>query len=187
MGVGAWQRLCRVAVDSDGDALRFTVRQYGSPPSFCHRGTLTCWGFPSGLRALQETLQSRRGSAPAGSYTKRLFDDSTLLRSKLVEEAQELAEAEEPDDIASEAADLLFFALVRCVAAGVTLADVEAHLDARALKLARRPGNAKASRDSAAATILSDKAKRAADKGPVAAWSQAPSAGALALAAAAAA
>jgi len=96
-----------VAVDSDGDALRFTVRQYGSPPSFCHRGTLTCWGFPSGLRALQETLQSRRGSAPAGSYTKRLFDDSTLLRSKLVEEAQELAEAEEPDDIASEAADLL--------------------------------------------------------------------------------
>lgn len=128
--------------------------QHGQPPSFCHRGTLTCWGFPRGLRALQETLEARKASAPPGSYTKRLFDDSTLLRNKLVEEAQELAEAEVAEDVAAEAADLLYFALVRCVAAGVTLAQVEEQLDRRALKISRRPGNAKESRNAAAAEIL---------------------------------
>jgi len=39
-------------------------------------------------------LAGRRAAAPEGSYTKRLFEDSGLLRNKLVEEAQELAEAE---------------------------------------------------------------------------------------------
>ncbi len=114
----------RISSDCDSDALRFTVVQHGAPPSFCHRGTLNCWGFPRGLRALQETLEARKASAPAGSYTKRLFDDSALLRDKLVEEAQELAEAETPEHVAAEAADLLYFALVRCIAAGVTLAQV---------------------------------------------------------------
>ena len=48
---------------------------------------------------------------------------------------QELAEAEVAEDVAAEAADLLSFALVRCVAAGVTLAQVEEQLDRRALKV----------------------------------------------------
>lgn len=71
-----------------------------------------------------------------------------------MEEAQELSEAQEPDHVAAEAADVLYFAMVRCVAAGVTLEDVERHLDARALKLARRPGNAKQHRIEAAQAIL---------------------------------
>ena len=88
--------------------------------------------------------------APKGSYTKRLFDDPALLRNKLLEEAQELAEAEEPDHVAAEAADLLYFALVRCAKAGVSIADVEAHLDRRALKVRRRAGDSKPYRVEAA-------------------------------------
>ena len=99
-------------------------------------------------------MQARLKEAPEGSYTRRLFQDPELLRHKLVEEAQELSEAQAPDDVAGEAADVLYFALVRCVAAGVTLEDVERHLDVRALKLARRPGNAKAHRIEAAHAIL---------------------------------
>lgn len=53
---------------------------------------------------------------------------------------QELAEAEDPEDVASEAADLLYFALVRCVAAGVSLAQVEEQLDRRALKVSEDEG-----------------------------------------------
>jgi phosphoribosyl-ATP pyrophosphohydrolase / phosphoribosyl-AMP cyclohydrolase / histidinol dehydrogenase len=89
-----------------------------------------------------------------GSYTKRLFDDPTLLRNKLLEEAQELAEAEEPDHVAAEAADLLYFALVRCAKAGVSIADVEAHLDRRTLKVRRRAGDSKPYRIAAAAAYL---------------------------------
>lgn len=39
------------------------------------------------------------------------------------------------DHIAAEAADVTYFMMVRCVAAGVTLHDIERHLDSRALKV----------------------------------------------------
>ena len=93
---GAWQTLRRIRLDSDADTLCFIVTQHGEPPAFCHKGTLSCWGPPSGLQALQLTLRQRKANAPPGSYTKRLFDDPGLLRNKLVEEAQELAECANP-------------------------------------------------------------------------------------------
>ena len=116
-----------------------------------------CWQPDRGLGALQRTLEGRLREATEGSYTRRLFQDPELLRHKLVEEAQELSEAQEPDDVAAEAADVFYFALVRCVAAGVSLEDVERHLDARTLKLERRPGDAKAHRIEAALAILANK------------------------------
>lgn len=66
-----------------------------------------------------------------------------MVNAKIREEADELCRAETKADIASEAADLLYFALVRCLAAGVELADVSAVLDKRAGKVTRRPGNTK--------------------------------------------
>ena len=59
--------------------------------------------------------------------------------------------------MAAEAADLFYFAMTRCVAAGVSLDMVESHLDRRALKLNRRPGNDKKERIEAAAAILAKK------------------------------
>jgi phosphoribosyl-ATP pyrophosphohydrolase/phosphoribosyl-AMP cyclohydrolase/histidinol dehydrogenase len=56
--------------------------------------------------------------------------------------------------VAGEAADVAYFALVRCVAAGVGVSDLEAVLDARAMHLKRRPGNAKAYRIKAGDEIL---------------------------------
>ncbi|KAK5004275.1 trifunctional histidinol dehydrogenase, partial [Cryomyces antarcticus] len=78
-----------------------------------------------------------------GSYTARLFNDSKLLQAKIMEEANELCEAKSKDDVAFEAADLLYFALTKCVAAGVTLEDVEQNLDAKSVKVKRRQGDAK--------------------------------------------
>ena len=151
---GAVQELVSVCFDCDTDALRFCVRQKGSPPSFCHTGNRTCWGPAKGLRHLQETLQSRLVSAPAGSYTKRLFDDAGLLRNKLLEEAQELSEAEDPDHVAAEAADVMYFAMVAAVKGGADLEAIERHLNLRTLKVKRRPGNAKPERIAAAAAEL---------------------------------
>ena len=151
---GMHQELLSIDLDCDGDALRFTVIQHGSPPAFCHLLTRTCWGDVHGLQHLQAILQARLVSAPEGSYTKRLFTDKDLLQKKLVEEALELAEAEDHDDVAGEAADLMYFLMVRCVAAGVSLKDVEKKLDYRSLKVTRRPGNAKEWRTQAAAALL---------------------------------
>ncbi|MHC4894685.1 MAG: phosphoribosyl-ATP diphosphatase, partial [Planctomycetota bacterium] len=144
-------------LDCDRDALRFVVRQAGG--GFCHRETHDCFGdgAASGLGALERTLLERRDSAPAGSYTARLFDDPALLAAKLREEASELAEAESSEEIVHEAADVLFFTLTKLHeaadvlfftltklrAAGIDLADVERALDARALRVSRRAGDAK--------------------------------------------
>lgn len=138
---GATQRLVRISADCDRDALQFVVEQ--ASPGFCHENTWTCWGSQNGLGALQETTWQRKENAPSGSYTRRLFEESGLLGAKLVEEAGELAAASTVEEVAHEAADVMYFTLVKMAQAGVTLADVEAVLDARSLKVKRRKGDAK--------------------------------------------
>ncbi len=138
---GNVQELLRLDVDCDRDALRFTVRQSGE--GFCHLSTRTCWGEEHALGALDRLVHERKASAPAGSYTKRLFEDPELLGKKIREESQELCDAHSPDDVAWEAADLIYFTLVRMAAAGVKLEDVERELARRSLKVTRRKGDAK--------------------------------------------
>ena len=135
--------------------MRFTVTQKGDIPAFCHLNTFTCWGKPRGLRHLEETLVDRMKSAPEGSYTKRLFQDSELLRNKLVEEAQELSEADNHKHAAEELADVLYFAMVKAATMGVSIDDAAAELDRRARKVTRRQGDSKAFRIAAGNAILS--------------------------------
>jgi len=151
---GHYQTLHRMDVDCDGDALRVMVTQRGNPPCFCHLFTYTCWGHANGLRHLEKTMNERLESAPEGSYTKRLFDDPQLLRDKLVEEAQELSEAETKEEVAGELADVLYFAMARAAKAGVSMDDAIAVLDARTRKVTRRKGNSKAFRIEAGDKIL---------------------------------
>ncbi|KAG8934334.1 trifunctional histidinol dehydrogenase [Tulasnella sp. 417] len=138
---GAVQEVVSIRVDCDWDTLEFQVVQHGT--GFCHLGSTSCFGGVEGLAKLEDTLRSRLQTAPEGSYTKRLFNDPGLLRSKLKEEADELASAQTKEEVAFEAADLLYFALTRCVAAGVSLSDVGASLDKKAKKISRRKGDAK--------------------------------------------
>jgi histidinol dehydrogenase/phosphoribosyl-ATP pyrophosphohydrolase len=141
---GNTQELLRVDLDCDRDALRFTVRQRGE--GFCHNNTTTCWGPARGLAALEERIAAQAAAPSAGSYSARLLADPALLRAKLVEEAGELGEAAAngtSDAAANEAADVLYFAMVAARRAGVPLANVADILDKRALKVTRRPGNAK--------------------------------------------
>lgn len=138
---GATQDVVRISLDCDSDSLEFRVVQNGA--GFCHLERESCFGETSGLPALEKTLQSRFESAPEESYTKRLFQDPDLLRSKIMEEADELCRAESAENVAFEAADLIYFALAKCVSAGVSISDVEQSLDRKAKKVSRRPGNAK--------------------------------------------
>jgi phosphoribosyl-ATP pyrophosphohydrolase len=134
---GATQSLVRVDVDCDRDALRFTVDQ--APPGFCHTASPSCWGDTKGLDSLQRSLEMIAQQRPNGSNTVRLLDDPDLLRSKLVEEAEELARARPMAKVAEELADVLYFAMVKATAAGVRLADAEAILDRRSQRVRRRP------------------------------------------------
>jgi phosphoribosyl-ATP pyrophosphohydrolase/phosphoribosyl-AMP cyclohydrolase/histidinol dehydrogenase len=66
-----------------------------------------------------------------------------LLRAKILEEATELCDAQTKEEVAFEAADVLYFALTKCISAGVSLEDVERNLDRKSIKVKRRRGDAK--------------------------------------------
>jgi phosphoribosyl-ATP pyrophosphohydrolase len=140
---GATQELLAVDVDCDRDALRFTVRQQG--PGFCHTGSRTCWGEDRGLGRLDRRLGDIARASDPGSNTRKLLDDPSLLAAKLTEEAAELGVAQDRDEVAHEAADLLYFLLVKARAAGVDLDDVASELDRRERRVTRRPMTAKES------------------------------------------
>ena len=127
-----------LAADCDSDAVLARVKADGPA---CHTGARACFHSPPTLRALDDVLAERAACAAepgdaGGSYTVRLLRDRNLRLKKLGEEAVELAlacAAEEPDRsrVASEAADLVYHALVACAAAGITAEDVLSALEAR--------------------------------------------------------
>ena len=138
---GNTQALLRVDMDCDRDALRFVVEQAGE--GFCHLGTESCFGRFEGLGTLSRRLSDPETRAAPGSYTARLFGDAELLAAKIREEAGELAVAKDPAEVRHEAADVIYFALVRAAVEGVSLADIEHELHRRSLKVRRRKGDAK--------------------------------------------
>lgn len=153
---GATQKLVKLERDCDSDLIKFVVEPR-TGFGFCHLSNhFTCFqdgdlleskdSFGSGLSKLDTTLADRKLNAPAGLYTKRLFDDDKLLVAKMKEELDELIEAGESKDtneVAWEAADLMYFVMAYCVKNGVRLADVERNLDIKSLKVTRRKGDAK--------------------------------------------
>lgn len=137
---GNTQELLRAELDCDRDALRFTVRQKNG---FCHTSRRECWPDAFSLGHLERTLRSRRNGGAGESGTAKLLADPELLAAKLREEADELAAARGDEDVTSELADLVYFALVAATRSGVSLAAVERELALRARRVSRRPMRAK--------------------------------------------
>ncbi|KAH8915414.1 PRA-PH-domain-containing protein, partial [Atractiella rhizophila] len=142
MTSGAVQEILRIRLDCDGDALQFIVRQ--TKGGFCHIPEQeSCFGDMGSFDHLEMVIKQRKEEAAEGSYTKRLFDEPGLLKAKIMEEAQELCDATTEKEVAEECADLLYFALTKCVSAGVGLEEVSKVLEKRKGKVARRKGDAK--------------------------------------------
>jgi phosphoribosyl-AMP cyclohydrolase / phosphoribosyl-ATP pyrophosphohydrolase len=134
---GHEQAVREIRIDCDGDAVLYRVDQTGPA---CHTGSRTCFSTavaPNGqttsgedpgahlLTRLGATIARRAVERPAGSYTVELLDRGVpKLSQKVGEEAVEVvvaATAEEPERLASEAADLLYHLLVLLQARGVPL------------------------------------------------------------------
>lgn len=90
------------------------------------------------LADLYDLIASRRGNAPAGSYTASLFaaGEDEIVK-KVGEEAIELVLAvkgQGDERVLEEVADLYYHSLVLLAARGLTLAQVEAELGRRHAK-----------------------------------------------------
>jgi len=90
--------------------------------------------FAEVVARLEAVIESRRGTDAATSWSAKLLADTPLAAKKLAEEAMEAALAavqRDKDALAAESADLVYHWLVLLAAAGVSLDDVAAKLEAR--------------------------------------------------------
>ena len=90
--------------------------------------------FAEVLARLAAVVESRKGGDASASYTAKLLADPSLAAKKLGEEAVETVIAAAQGDkpaIAAESADLIYHWLVVLAAAGVSLDEVAAKLEAR--------------------------------------------------------
>ena len=90
--------------------------------------------FADVLARLAAVIESRKGGDAGSSYTARLLADPSLAAKKLGEEAVEAVIAATQGDkaaLAAESADLVYHWLVVLAAAGVSLDEVAARLEAR--------------------------------------------------------
>jgi phosphoribosyl-ATP pyrophosphohydrolase/phosphoribosyl-AMP cyclohydrolase len=125
-----------VALDCDGDTILMLVDPLG--PS-CHTGKETCFfedePYLPALEELAREIESRKKSDGHKSYTKSLLDaGAEKIGEKLREEADELSRAigsESRERVASEAADVLYHALVAIASRDVSLREVLAELARR--------------------------------------------------------
>lgn len=124
------QKIVDILLDCDSDTLLLKVKQNGVA---CHTGRKSC--FFTSLKsertvldkevdigaiygvvdALYHTILERKNSDSSKSWTKKLLDDKELLKSKIIEEANELCDAienESDGNVIYEAADLLYHSLV---------------------------------------------------------------------------
>ena len=130
---GAILEVDEVRVDCDSDCLLVAARPMAPT---CHLGRRSCFGEPAILLdQLQQTLESRRRSAPPGSYTGALFAAGEPgISRKIGEEAVEVILAAHQADqgqLIAEVADLWFHAMVLLTARGLSPADVFAELKRR--------------------------------------------------------
>lgn len=124
-----------IATDCDADAIRYRVRAVGPA---CHTGSRSCFPAPAArfdLARLEEVVRVRASADPVESYTARLLATGRRRPAeKVVEEAGEVAVAAlvgTDEELAGEAADLLYHLLVSLRSRGISLAQVEDVLSSR--------------------------------------------------------
>ncbi len=138
-------KLVSISADCDSDTLLVEVKPKGPA---CHTGTVTCFGddpapglgFLAHLRAI---IRKRKKDKPKGSYVGSLMAKAPKRPAQKVgEEGVEVAMAavsESREELAGEAADLLFHLMVLLESRDLSLEDVVAVLRKRHAVRASKP------------------------------------------------
>lgn len=134
---GNIHEVVEIRPDCDGDTLLVRVVPHGPT---CHLGSETCFDRPPLLQTTEapasaqvieevaDVIAARRAEPVEGSYTNYLFTEGIdKIGKKIGEEAAEViiaAKNADPDELANEAADLLYHLLVMLEASEVPLEQV---------------------------------------------------------------
>lgn len=114
---GDYQELIRLDHDCDRDTLLFTVRQENVA---CHTGRYSCFAdqkFTPEL--LYSVLKDRADNPIEGSYTSKILADEDMIKKKISEEAGEVVNYTDRENLVWELADLYYFMNVLMVKKGI--------------------------------------------------------------------
>ncbi len=131
---GNTQELIKIKTDCDKDTLLFFVKQKGTA---CHTGKYSCFGSKptdiTFLNELTQILRQRKTASARNSYTKKLYQNQDLLKSKILEESLEVIEAIslEKKDLIWEISDLLYFLIVTMQVKNISLNEIAHELKKR--------------------------------------------------------
>lgn len=149
---GHSQHVHKVAIDCDGDAVLYLIDQQGAA---CHTGDRSCFHntlygetvpqLGGTLERVYQVIADRIIQQPEGSYVTKMHQAGLdRILKKIGEEAGEViiaAKNQDHQELAQEAADLLFHTLFVLAESGVTPQDVAQVLSAREGKSGLRPPN----------------------------------------------
>jgi phosphoribosyl-ATP pyrophosphohydrolase/phosphoribosyl-AMP cyclohydrolase len=133
---GNFQKCIELMTDCDGDALLARVEQTGVA---CHTGSYSCF-FKEPLRQedvvseLWRVFEERRREGSESSYTLKLLRNRNLLLKKIGEESAEVilaAKDGKREEMAYEAADLLYHLMVLLYDEKMTIEDIYRELEGR--------------------------------------------------------
>lgn len=127
-GVGG---LMRVIPDEQRESLMFVVKPPEPAGTRFSYSSFGPGGREFGLQRLFDIIQGLKERPRPGSYTSFLFEREDRIPRKLNEEVRELLEAGTRDEIAWEAADVLFFLFAYLAGTDVPLDEVVAELMGR--------------------------------------------------------
>ncbi|MFC2160845.1 phosphoribosyl-AMP cyclohydrolase [Acidobacteriota bacterium] len=117
---GHVQDFHEIRMDCDGDALLIRANQIGPA---CHTDRYSCFGRKRfSLKELYAVLEQRLKTPVSDSYSASL--SGADITDKIIEEAAELTEARSRSEIIWEAADLLYFIMLRLARSHIELDEV---------------------------------------------------------------
>lgn len=126
---GNTQEVQKVKYDCDRDTLLYVVKQKGAA---CHTGRYSCFEDNEfSFEELYETLKDRLENLPDNSYTTKLFKDDFFLKRKINEEAFEVLNAVNNEELVWEISDLAYFVMTLMVKNNIKIDDIKNHLGSR--------------------------------------------------------
>lgn len=127
---GNTQQLLSVNFCCDNTSVRMVV----TGGKFCHKDQLSCFGHTdptrSGIKALLDRIKTTKNG-----YSDLLLKNPTLIKSKIIEEVNELLRATNKKDIIEEYADVLYFMLLNLVNNDISFDEIESVLNKRKWKI----------------------------------------------------
>jgi phosphoribosylformimino-5-aminoimidazole carboxamide ribotide isomerase len=126
---GNSQKLIKVRYDCDRDTLLFTVKQENAA---CHFGNYSCFGDKEfSIKDVFEVIESRVKCPSEDSYTSKVSEKEGDIKAKILEEAQEVTNYKDKENLVWEIADLAYFTMVLMAKNGISVEQVKNELRGR--------------------------------------------------------